>query len=37
MKILNKKYIDLIALVKSVNLRKETLELLYQVERFNKN
>ena len=37
MKILNKKYRDLIALAKSVNGRKETLELLYEAARFNRN
>ena len=37
MKILNKKYRDLIPLAMLVNGRKETLELLYEAEKFNKN
>ncbi len=37
MKISNKKYRDLIALAKSVNGRKETINLLYEAAKFNKN
>ena len=37
MKILNKKYRDLIALAMLVNGRKETLDLLNEAEKFNKN
>ena len=37
MKISNKKYRDLIALVMSINGRKETLDLLHEASRFNKN
>ena len=37
MKILNKKYRDLIVLATSVNGRKETINLLYEAAKFNKN
>ena len=37
MKISNKKYRDLIARAMSVNGRKETLDLLYEASKFNKN
>jgi len=37
MKISNKKYRDLISLAMSVNGRKETLYLLYEAAKFNKN
>ena len=37
MKISSEKYGDLIALAISVNGRKETLELLHEAARFNKN
>ena len=37
MKISNKKYRDLIALAMLVNGRKETLDLLNDAEKFNKN
>ena len=37
MKISNKKYRDLIALALLVNGRKETLDLLNEAEKFNKN
>ena len=37
MKISNKKYRDLIALAMTFNSRKETLELLCELARFNKN
>ena len=37
MKISNKKYRDLIALAMSVNGRKETINLLYEAAKFNKN
>ena len=37
MKISNKKYRDLIALALLVNGRKETLDLLHQAEKLNKN
>ncbi len=37
MKISNKKYRDLIALAMLVNGRKETLDLLNEAEKFNKN
>ena len=37
MKISNKKYKDLIALALTVNGRKETLNLLYEVAKLNKN
>ena len=37
MKISNKKYRDLIALAMLVNGRKETLDLLHQAEKLNKN
>ena len=37
MKISNKKYRELIALAISVNGRKETLNLLYEAAKFNKN
>ena len=37
MKISNKKYKDLIALAMLVNGRKETLDLLNEAEKFNKN
>ena len=37
MKISNKKYRDLIALAISVNGRKETINLLYEAAKFNKN
>ena len=37
MKMLNKKYRDLIALAMAVNGRKETLDLLYEASKFNKN
>ena len=37
MKISNKKYSDLIALAMLVNGRKETLGLLHEAEKFNKN
>ena len=37
MKILNKKHRDLIAHAMSVNGRKETLDLLYEASKFNKN
>ena len=37
MKILNKKYRDLIVLAMSVNGRKETINLLYEAAKFNKN
>ena len=37
MKISNKRYRDLIALAMSVNGRKETINLLYEAAKFNKN
>ena len=37
MKISNKKYRDLIALAMSVNGRKETLDLICEAEKYNKN
>ena len=37
MKISNKKYRDLIALAMSVNGRKETINLLYEAAKFNRN
>ncbi len=37
MKISNKKYRDLISLAMSVNGRKETLYLLYEAAKYNKN
>ena len=37
MKILNRKYRNLIALAMSVNGRKETLDLLNEAAKFNKN
>ena len=37
MKISNKKYRDLIALAMSVNGRKETINLLYEAAKFNKD
>jgi len=37
MKISNKKYRDLIALAMSVNGLKETINLLYEAAKFNKN
>jgi len=37
MKILSKRYRDLIALAMSVNGRKETLNLLYEAAKYNKN
>ena len=37
MNISNKKYRELIALAKSVNGRRETLELLYEAIKFNKS
>ena len=37
MKILSKRYGDLIALAMSVNGRKETLNLLYEAAKFNNN
>ena len=37
MKISNKKYRDLIALAKSANGRRETLDLLYEAAKFNMN
>tara|TARA_Y100001978_G_C23322059_1_gene258859 strand:- start:117 stop:230 length:114 start_codon:yes stop_codon:yes gene_type:complete len=36
-KILNKKYRDLIALAKSANGRRETLDLLYEASKYNKS
>ena len=33
----NKRYRDLIALAKSVNGRRETLDLLYEAAKYNKN
>ena len=37
MKISNKRYRDLIALAMAVNGRKETLDLLYEAAKFNKD
>ena len=37
MKISNKKYRDLISLAISVNGRKETINILYEAAKFNKN
>ena len=37
MKISTKKYRDLVALTMTVNGRKETLDLLYEAAKFNKN
>ena len=37
MKISNKKYRNLVTLAMSVNGRKETLDLLYEASKFNKN
>ncbi len=37
MRILNKKYQEIIAFVKTFNVKKETIDLLYELTKFNRN